>query len=203
MPQCFNLSATEVAYLVETDQYRLVSGPHDTQAICGSVCSGTSSASSSVSPSSSLSVSPSSSLSISPSSSLSGTPASSGSSQPPIQTGCCVNTIPATLIMTIVQGCDGATPVQTMTYNPSGVGGAGWFTTPEVVGANTLYWVYRCVGTPGPTDFQLEKNCDGSAFVSAEAAAASCSPFDSGDVTMPISGDCCSFAIDAVVRITQ
>lgn len=105
--------------------------------------------------------------------------------------------------MTILSGCDEATTSQTMTYNQFGVGGPGWFTVPESVGGNALYWVYRCVATPGPTDFQLEKNCNGDAFTTAEQAATSCSPFDSGDLDMPISGSCCSQAIDAIVRITQ
>ncbi len=117
----------------------------------------------------------------------------------PIQTACCAEAIPQTLTLTIVSGCGGTSP-NTMTYSPSGPDGAGWYTAVEDVDGNDMYWALICLES---NDWGLIKGCNGAPFGPVVFSALSCDPFDTDELTMPISGDCCSGAVDAIVTITE
>jgi hypothetical protein len=108
---------------------------------------------------------------------------------------CCLQGIPPALTLTVVSDCAGAPSPVAMTYNAAGANGAGWYTVPATVGGHSLYWRMQCLDSG---DIVLWEYCDGLGFLASQPPA-SCSPFDTGNVTIPdITQPCCSMSAPTI-----
>lgn len=120
----------------------------------------------------------------------------------PITTTCCAEAIPATLSLAVVSGCSGAATPRVMTYDALGALGPMWYTEIETANGHQLYWAMECAPPVGEVFFYVYSVCDG-VINSAVCYPVSCSPFDSGNVSLALTiGSCCG-GINPTLRITE
>lgn len=107
------------------------------------------------------------------------------------------------LTVTIVSGCDleggGHVPPRIMGYYPLGVFGPGWYNLPDSFGGHTLSWFMPCI-EDGSDTVVVYQVVDGVRDLSGMGTILSCSPFDSGEITLATDPPCSGAT---TVRITE